>query len=83
MKVMKAIESLTIRRKLASFSSVFPHGDDAAVKNLSRIYNDVLEFLRSISSRNELEQNELTKLLTDLYIPSPSHERPGSCFWHR
>ena len=46
---MKTIESLIIRRKLASFRSVFPHDDDTAVENITRIYNDVLEFSRSIS----------------------------------
>jgi len=43
---MKTFENMAIRRKLASFRSVFPHDDNTTVKNLGGIYDDVLEFSR-------------------------------------
>jgi hypothetical protein len=50
-KSMKTFENLTLRRKLASFSAVFPHDDNAVAKNITGIYDNILEFSRSISSR--------------------------------
>ena len=47
---MKTFESLVIRKKLASFRSVFPHGDNPAVKNIAGVYVDVLNFSKLIST---------------------------------
>jgi len=46
---MKAFENIIVRRKLASFRSVFPHDDPSEVKNIDGIYDDILEFSRSVS----------------------------------
>ncbi|KIM71281.1 hypothetical protein PILCRDRAFT_830444 [Piloderma croceum F 1598] len=43
---MKAIKGLTIHKKLASYRSAFPHNDRTDVRNVTEIYNDVLEFSR-------------------------------------
>jgi hypothetical protein len=52
---MKAFENVMIRRKLASFRAVFPHGDPTAVKNIERIYDDILEFSRPVSRGTVIE----------------------------
>ena len=48
---MKAFENLIVRRKLASFRSVFPHDDPTKIKNIEGIYDDILEFSRLVSRR--------------------------------
>lgn len=42
--------NITTRRKLASVRSVFPHNNDTTVKNIAETYDDVLQFLRSVSA---------------------------------
>jgi hypothetical protein len=68
---MKTIESLIIRRKLATFRSVFPHDDDTTVQNITGIYNDVLEFSKSISPSFLPKLILIASLLDPIYIPNP------------
>ena len=57
MKAMKTIKSFTIHKKLASCRAIFPHDDHAEVKNVARIYDDVLKFSRSVPSVTIFCQN--------------------------
>jgi hypothetical protein len=50
----KTFQSLSVRSKLASLRSVFPHDDQTEVKNMAEIYREVLEYSRSVSSRISL-----------------------------
>jgi len=52
---MKAFENIMIRRKLAAFRSVLPHHDPTTVKNIEKIYDDILEFSRPVSGRTLFE----------------------------
>jgi len=54
---MKTIKSFTIHKKLASCRAIFPHDDHAEVKNVARIYDDVLKFSRSVPSVTIFCQN--------------------------
>jgi hypothetical protein len=54
-KTVKAFENIMIRRKLASFHSVFPHDGPTAVENIENIYDDILEFSRPVSGRTLFE----------------------------
>jgi hypothetical protein len=47
---MKAFENINIRRKLASFRTVFPHDDHYTDKNIEGIYDDVLGFARPVTT---------------------------------
>jgi hypothetical protein len=53
---MKAIKGLIIHKKLASYRSAFPHDDRTEVKNVAEIYNDVLEFSKSVLPIIDLTQ---------------------------
>jgi hypothetical protein len=73
---MKAIKSLAIHKKLASFRTLFPHDDHAEVKNVAGIYNDVLKFSRSVFSVTDCCQNmDLLVFFPGLvYILNPRQE---------
>jgi hypothetical protein len=45
---LRGVESLVIRRKLASLRSIFPHKNDAVIKNVEDVYDNVLELSRSV-----------------------------------
>jgi hypothetical protein len=47
---LRGVENLAIRRKLASFRSVFPHKNDTTIENIELIYDDVLEISRLVPS---------------------------------
>jgi hypothetical protein len=40
------VENLVIRRKLASFRSVFPHDNDTMIRDIEQVYDDLLELTR-------------------------------------
>jgi hypothetical protein len=45
-KALKVFGGITVRRKLSSLRSVFPHTNDTAIKDIAGIYNDVLALSR-------------------------------------
>jgi hypothetical protein len=78
--MMRAIERLTLRRKLASLGSAFPHDNDTMIFNIAHIYMDVIEFSRSIYNIYQY-CGVLIEFLPDLdYIPNPLHGMLGSYF---
>lgn len=44
----KTLGTMSGHKKLSSFGFIFPHDDDTAVNNISGIYDDILEFSRSV-----------------------------------
>ena len=41
-------EYVVIRRRLSAIKSAFPHHDNSQVKNLDKLYEDILEVMRSV-----------------------------------
>ena len=68
---MKILENIAIRRKLASFRSVFPHDDNTTDKVLGGIYDDVLEFSRPVRRSQSNHDELIDSLLDSVYTPNP------------
>lgn len=45
---LRGFENLAIARKLRTIHSVFPHRDDDSIKDIDKIYDDVLELSRCL-----------------------------------
>jgi hypothetical protein len=43
---LRGVENITIRRKLATLRSVFPHTDNTDIPDIDTVYDDVLELSR-------------------------------------
>jgi hypothetical protein len=83
MKGIKAFKNLSIRNKLGSLRSIFPHEDAIAFEDIAGIYHDVLEYSRSVTL-NAFYVTEILQSLLDLqYILNPSPERLGNSFSFR
>ena len=70
---MKAFENIIVRRKLASFRSVFPHDDPSKVENIDGIYDNILEYSRSVSGGILIVEacTYRESLIDRVYIPNP------------
>lgn len=67
---MKTLGSIYVRRKLAYFHSVFPHDDKTTVKNITDIYDDVLEYSRSVDQIAQFTFLSSSSLSDATFIPN-------------